>query len=400
MARRLVAMGHDVQLVTTDREVGVSQRRQRSWFSTNADGICVHWLPVPYSNHMTYGDRIRAFMRFAWSACTKAAVLGGDLVYATSTPLTIAVPGVYVSRKNRIPMIFEVRDLWPAVPIAIGALKSPVTIAAARRLERFAYRNAAHIVALSPTIRDGVVARGYDEHNVTIIPNACDPEVFDIGPLPGQTIRRRHTWLQVRPLVLYAGALGRVNGVAYLARVAAAASRLDPEICFVAIGDGKEEDLVRATAAEAGVLDRNFFMLPSVPRSEIAMWLSAADIATSLVMDLPELHANSANKFFDTLAAGKPVAINHAGWLADLLRDTGAGLVLDPRDTEAAAAQLVAAVRDTRRLEVAGLAARELAYGRFNRDQLADRLDAVIRDTAARWAVRSRPPPIRGTSRP
>jgi glycosyltransferase involved in cell wall biosynthesis len=349
---------------------------------------------------MAYRDRIKAFMRFAWSACTKAAILGGDLVYATSTPLTIAIPGVYASRKNGIPMIFEVRDLWPTVPIAIGALKSPVTIAAARRLETFAYRNAAHIVALSPTIRDGIVARGYDEDNVTIIPNACDPEVFDIGSLPGQTMRRRHSWLRARPLVLYAGALGQVNGVAYLARVAAAASRLDPEVCFVAIGDGKEEDLVRATAAEAGVLDRNFFMLPSVPRSEIAMWLSAAHIATSLVMDLQALHANSANKFFDTLAAGKPVAINHAGWLADLLRDTGAGLVLDPRDTEAAATQLVAAVRDKQWLEVAGLAGRELAYGRFNRDQLASRLDAVIRDTADRWNERGRIPRISNKSRP
>jgi glycosyltransferase involved in cell wall biosynthesis len=349
---------------------------------------------------MAYRDRIKAFMRFAWSACNKAATLGGDLVFATSTPLTIAVPGVYASRKNRIPMVFEVRDLWPAVPIAIGALKSPVTIAAARRLESFAYHNAAHIVALSPMIRDGVVARGYDELNVTIIPNACDPEVFDIGPLPGHAMRRRHSWLHARPLVLYAGALGRVNGVAYLVRVAAVASRLDQELCFVTIGEGKEEDLVRATAAKAGVLGRNFFMLPSVPKTEIAMWLSAADIATSLVMNVPELRANSANKFFDTLAAGKPIAINHTGWLADLLQETGAGLVLDPRNTESAATKLVAAVRDKRWLEVAGIAARELAYERFDRDQLVSRLDAVIRDTADRWTERSRIPQISKRSQP
>jgi pyridoxal phosphate-dependent aminotransferase EpsN len=377
MARRLVALGHEVHIVTSD--TGPVPGRAPGWHATTESGIQVHSLPVPYSNWMGYGARIRAFLRFAWAASWKAASLGGDVVYATSTPLTIALPAIYAARKNRIPMVFEVRDLWPEAPIALGVLKSKATIAAARWLERVAYRHAAHVVALSPTMRAGIVATGYPQDRVTVVPNGCDDSVFDIGPEPGRSIRQQHAWLGDRPLVVYTGAVGRVNGVLYLARVASEARRADPELRFVVIGDGRETDVVREAAEQLGVLGQNFFMLPPVPKSEVARWLSAADIATSLVVDVPALWANSANKVFDAFAAGKPVAINYEGWQADLLREAGAGLILSARDHASAATTLIRTVRDSEWLVRAGHAARKLAQGRFNRDRLVAQVDDVLR---------------------
>jgi glycosyltransferase involved in cell wall biosynthesis len=357
----------------------LSAKNARSWSCTQEDGIWVHWLAVPYSNYMDYRRRIRAFAQFAWSASSKAASLKGDLVFATSTPLTIALPAVYAARRNQIPMVFEVRDLWPQVPIALGALRSRVTIKAARLLERFAYRSAARVVALSPEIKAGIVAAGYPEDRISIVPNACDIQLFDVGAGPGIALRQQHPWLRDRPLIIYTGTLGRVNGVVYLAQVAAAAGRLDPQVCFLVIGDGKEKDHVRRAAEQLGVLDRNFFMMPEVPKLEIARWLSAADIATSLFIDLRELWGNSANKVFDALAAGKPVAINYDGWQADLFRESGAGLVLDARDLKSAASSLVAAVRNKEWLARAAAAARRLAAERFDRDRLTEQLERVLR---------------------
>jgi glycosyltransferase involved in cell wall biosynthesis len=377
VARRLVAMGHDVQMITANGESPAT--RSRGWSCAQEDGICVHSLPVPYSNYMDYRRRMRAFAQFAWSASFKAASLKGELVFATSTPLTIALPAVYAARRNQIPMVFEVRDLWPQVPIALGALRGRVTIEAARLLERFAYRNAARVVALSPAIKAGIVAGGYPEDRIAMVPNACDIHLFDVGPGPGLTLRQQHPWLRDRPLIIYTGALGRANGVTYLTQVAAAAERIDPQVCFLVIGDGKEKGQVRHTAEQLGVLDRNFFLMPEVPKVEIARWLSAADIATSLFIDLRELWGNSANKVFDALAAGKPVAINYGGWQADLFRETGAGLVLDARDWESAASRLVAAVRNKEWLARAGAAARRLARERFDRDRLTEQLERVLR---------------------
>ncbi len=381
MARRLVAAGHEVHMVTSQRDGQFVNSSE--WVETEEAGIRVHWTPVPYSNRMGYRERIRAFLAFAWRSARQAARLGGDVVFATSTPLTIALPAVYAARKNRIPMVFEVRDLWPELPIAVGALKGFLPVTGARWLERFAYRNATRIVALSPGMKEGVLATGYPSERVSVIPNSSDLDLFYVGPEAGEAVRQRYDWLGKRPLVIYAGTMGLINGVDYLARVAAVARSIDPDVRFLVIGSGKQEAEVRQAAQELGVFERNFFMLGNVPKREMPGWLSASDIALSLVIDLKELWANSANKFFDALAAGRPVAINYGGWQADLIRETGAGLVLDPNDVEDAAANLVRTVRNEAWLRDAGAAARALARKRFDRDKLAAQLEQVLVDAVS-----------------
>lgn len=376
-ARRLVQMGHDVQMITTDREGSAGGR---GWYETTTEGIHVHSLPVAYSNEMSYAARIRAFAQFAIRSCQKAASLRGEVLFATSTPLTIAIPALYASKRNHVPWVFEVRDLWPEVPIALGALKSPLMVMMARKLERLAYHDASHIVALSPDMRDGVLAQGVAPDKVTVLPNACDEHTFAIGPGPGLSLRESVAWLQDRPLILYAGALGLVNGVGYIAQIAAAARPIDPELRFLIIGEGRERDAITSMAQEVGVLNQNLFMLPAMAKSDVARWLSAATIATSFVIDVPALHANSANKVFDALASGTPVAINHEGWQADFLRAQNAGVVLPASDPEAAARALVFKARDTTWLREAGLAADGLAREHFNRDDIVRQLEQILRE--------------------
>jgi glycosyltransferase involved in cell wall biosynthesis len=376
MARRLAARGHDVHMVTSRRDAAGGSSRE--WDETEVDGISVHWLGVVYHNRMNYSQRLRAFARFAWSSAERAASIRGDVIFVSSTPLTIALPGVYASQKTRTPMVLEVRDLWPSVPIAVGALNGRTSRVAARWLERFAYRHASRIVALSPGMKEGIEHGGYPAERVTVIPNGSDLELFEVGPAPGRALRERFGWLADRPLLIYTGALGLINGLSYLVQVAAKVREIDPEIRFLVIGEGREEELVRRTAQDLGVLERNFFMLPSVPKSEIPAWLSAADMCSSFVIDLPELWANCANKVFDTFAAGRPLAINHEGWLADLIRETGAGIVLPARECEHAAEMLARVLRDRKWLADAGAASRTLAYERFSRDLLAAQLEQVL----------------------
>ena len=177
MARRLAAAGHEVHMVTSWRS---DDGRSPEWFVTDESGIKTHWLPVPYSNHMSYRERISAFFRFAFLAMSKAKELGGDVIFATSTPLTIAIPAVFASRKKKIPMVFEVRDLWPELPIAMGALRNPVLQWLAHRLERWAYKNAEAVVALSPGMKYGVVNTGYPANRVAVIPNSSDLSLIHI----------------------------------------------------------------------------------------------------------------------------------------------------------------------------------------------------------------------------
>ena len=383
MARRLVRSGHEVHMVTADSQ-GSGARGKNSWSLTEEAGIHVHWLPVPYSNNMTYRARVKAFISFARYAGLRAVPLRPDVVFATSTPLTIALPAAYAAKRLRIPLVFEVRDLWPEMPIAVGALRNPLAIWAARRLEHFAYHSSSRIVALSPDMKKGVVQAGYPEQKVTVIPNSCDFDLFSIGPELGLAFRQRYDWLQQRRLIVYTGTLGFVNEVNFVARLAAAVERRDPEIRFLIVGTGREEEKVREEARRLGVLDRTFFMSPSAPKAEIPVILSAADMALSVFkLGIREMWANSANKFFDALAAGKPIAINYGGWQSDLIKETGAGLVLSGQDLETAADQLTSTLNDRVWLSAAGLAAKRLGRERFDRDQLAAELEGVIIDACS-----------------
>ena len=294
MARRLVAAGHEVHMITSDQTGEVSHE---AWKTTEAAGIQVHWTPLPYRNDMSYAARIGAFLRFAWRAGKRAAQIDGDLVFASSTPLTIAIPAVYAARRRRIPMVFEIRDLWPAVPIAIGAIRNPVLVWASRWLERFAYRNSARVVALAPGMRDEVVASGYPREQTEVIPNGSDLDLFaDSGA--SESVRRDHAWLRERPLLVYTGAFGRINGMDYLVKLAAAVRKLDAEVRIVGIGEGGEFESTMQLATELGVLDDNLFLLGRLPKVEAARWVRAADMTIALITG-PEIVWRDAvqNKF-------------------------------------------------------------------------------------------------------
>lgn len=375
MARRMVAAGHEVHMVTSIRE---SSHQHDDWFTSDEAGIQVHWYPVPYSNHMSYAQRIGAFLSFAKAARKKAVELEGDVIFATSTPLTIALPAVPAARKKKIPMVFEVRDLWPEMPIAMGALNNPVLRFAAHKLEHWAYKNAAAVVALSPGMKAGVVATGYSADKVAVIPNSSDNREFAYDADAARQFRTERQWLGDKPLLVYTGTFGKVNGVGYMVELASALQALGSDVLILLVGGGAERDSVKQAAEKAGVYQNNLFIEDPLPKKAIPALLSAATMASALFIDLPEMRPNSANKFFDALASGTPVLLNYGGWMHDLVTAHECGLPLWQRSVDEVAEILDAKMHDQAWLDKAGQAARKLAEECFDRDLLAAQLMAVL----------------------
>lgn len=378
MAKRLVDKGHSVQMITSIQKPSDDDSL---WQTTNESGIEVHWTPVPYNNSMSYNQRIKAFFAFAWRAARKVTTFSPDVIFATSTPLTISLPAIYGAKRARCPMVFEVRDLWPLVPIEIGALNNPITKQAALQLERFAYRHAKRIVALAPGMGDHVSDKGYPKEHVTIIPNGSDLELFDVDETARNEIRQAHAWLGDNPLVLYSGALGLINGVDYLAEIAAVCLERAPDIRFALIGLGKEEELIRQRAKDLGVMDKNLFFLGAMPKKDMPAWHAAADLTTALIQG-PEClwkHAVQ-NKFFDSLAASRPIACNFRGWQSIIADQADAGIIIDYRNPSSAADHFIRVLHDRDWLKRAGANARKLGEERFDRNLLANQLEAVLKD--------------------
>lgn len=371
MARRIAARGHDVHVVTSSQDV-------QTKFSEELENFTVHWLPVAYSQLMSYKERMKAFILFAGRAVRTARSLRGDVVFATSTPLTVAIPGILATLFRRRPLVFEVRDLWPDIPIAMGALSSKFAQALAYTLEKVTYRYSSHIVALSPDMKREIISKGVTANKVSVIPNASDNDLFLNAEGPGQKFRREHAWLGERKLVLYCGTLGLVNDTSYIARLAAETRVLDESVRFLVVGKGNDADRVRGIAQDLDVYEENFFMMDPVPKTEVPTIFAAADLSMSTVAPIPLLAANSANKVFDSFASGTPLAINHDGWLAELVETKNAGLVLSASDLQLAAEQLVNFLDSPEKLRLAGHNAKNLAIQKFDRQKLADQLAEIL----------------------
>lgn len=374
-ARRLVERGHQVSLITADPSR--DQGEAGGWRRTDEAGITVYWLKVRYDNSMRPWRRIAAFVHFMAASARLAARLPQDLVFATSTPLTVSIPGAWSAFRWRVPFVFEVRDLWPTLPIALGALRGRPSQWLALTLERWSYARADKIIALSPDMADGVLSVR-PQADVTVIPNASDIDLFREPSTLDEQLRADHPWIAGRRVVLYAGTFGRANGVGYLVDVAVELRTLMPEAVVVLLGGGAEFEATRERARDTGVLDMNCFILESVTKQQVAAWFRACDVAVSTFVDLPGLQANSPNKVFDALAAGRPVAVNNGGWMADILTRTGAGMSLPPGSPSEAARLLAAFLADSTRIEAAQHAARRLADTEFDRDVLFAKFEKVI----------------------
>jgi glycosyltransferase involved in cell wall biosynthesis len=380
-ARHLVASGHEVTMVTAAS--GPASDRV-------VDGIRVVGVRGGYGDYVTatamgYGRRLAAFGRFA-AAATVAAMRGPrpDVVFATSPPLTMALPGILAARRWRAALVFEVRDLWPEAPIQMGALRSPVARRLARALERAVYREAAEVVALSPGMRDGVVAGGVAPERVALIPNASDLDLFSPRLDPGD-LRARAGIGERDFLCAYFGTMGEANDLTQVVDAAALLkARGETGVTFVLQGDGKRRaELERAVRERA--LD-GVVLLPAGDKHAAARLAAASDACLTLFKDVPILATNSPNKLFDTFAAGRPAIVNTDGWQRELVEAHEAGAFVRPGDG-ADLADCVLFLRDNP--DVArryGENARRLAEREFDRGLLAERLRGVLERAAGRGA--------------
>jgi glycosyltransferase involved in cell wall biosynthesis len=384
LARRLVERGHHVTIVSRDTrrlEAGRESAPQgRLVAREQVDGIDVLYLNIPYANRYATPVRLASFAAFTVAASVAGALeRRPDVVFASSTPLTIGIAGLATARAKRAPFVFEIRDLLPAVPVALGALKAKPAIGTAEWLERRLYEGAERIVVLSEGSREELRRRGIPDEKLVFIPNAADLDVFKPGVVDEQ-FRARHG-LEGRFVAVYAGAMGRANGLDQLVDAAAALRRWgDSRVTIVALGDGGERPRLEERARELG-LD-NILFLPAIPKDELAGIIGAADVTLTIFAPHPILETNSPNKFFDSLAAGKPVVVNLGGWLRGLAEEHEAGVWVPAGNAESLAGALSALAANPERVEQMGQNARLLAEREFGRDEMADRLARTLEEAA------------------
>lgn len=369
MARALLREGHSVTMVCgtygqgkTGLDMTFEQGRRRGY----VDGIDVIEFDLNYTNDMGVSRRMKVFAKFALGSIGVALREPADVVFATTTPLTAAIPGIFSRFLKRKPFVFEVRDLWPELPRAMG-MRNPLLLGAMSALEWVSYRSADRLVGLSPGIVEGIARRGVAKERIAMVPNGCDLDLFaglDSAWRP-ETVR------EDQMLAVFSGAHGLANGLdAVLDAAAVLKARGRDDIRIALVGQGREKPrLIRRARDEK--LDAVLFLDP-VPKTQLSGLLAGADLGLQTLRNLPAFYfGTSPNKFFDYIAAGLPVLNNYPGWLAGLIAEMDSGYAVPPDDPEAFADALIAAADDPVALRAKGDRAKALAADQFDRAKLS-----------------------------
>jgi len=369
IARKLVKKGHKVTIITSSDQTNSPEEI--------IEGINVVYLKVPYSNHMSFKRRLLSFLSFGIRAIIAGIrIKECDLVFATSTPLTIAFPGITLSFLKRVPMVFEVRDLWPEVPIQMGVIKSKLLINILRWFERFTYKYSKHIVSLSPGMLKGVIDTGIEEKKVTMIPNFCNTEFFKPGESDSSLLKKLN--IINDPIISYAGAISYANRVELIIDTAEKLQKKGEKVRFVIAGDGKFKPELETIAKEKEL--QNVLFLGKINKFEVLELYRKSLATLVLFKQLPVLTTNSPNKFFDAISTGKPVITNMDGWIGNIIEKYNIGFSIDPNDDNALMDAVIKIVKmDKNKVKDMELNARKLAIEKFDSDKMVLQLENIFK---------------------
>lgn len=372
-SKELVSRGHEVIMLTSSHRGNATKLIERKVI----DGINVIYVKNPYSNDMNVVARLWSFLRFMFiSTFIGLRQTNIDLVYATSTPLSVGIPALLIKWLKGTKFIFEVRDLWPEFPIQMGAIKNKIIIKILRLFEKKVYKEAAHVVALSPGMVDGVLNCGIDESKVTLIPNMSKKDEFFQRPKNASVAKSFDLDLG-KFHAIHFGTMGIANGLDYIIDAAACLKKQgNSNIDFVFMGGGRNEKDLKKACEENGLTNVKF--LGKHRMDIVSEIVNICDCSIVTFADIPILYTNSPNKLFDSLSAGKPIIVNSAGWTKEMVEDNDCGVFVNPNRPEDLADVLVKMSESPAWLAEMSKNSRQLAEDVYDKSILCNKFAGVV----------------------
>ena len=336
LARNLVQLGHQVTMLAEfpNHPSGIipPEYRRRLYERDILDGIEVIRVWVKTSPVKTYRSRLFFYISFMITAGMAGLLLASghyDVIYVNSPPLLAGGAGLAISKLRRIPMVFEICDLWPESAVVLGEMTNPRAIALATRLEEACYKHSQKIVVVTHGTWQNLTRRGFLEDKLSYIPNGTNTELFRF--LPDQrTAIRQQLDLESKFIAIYAGLHGIAQGLETII-YAADYLQKEPDVHIILIGEGPCKPQLQALAAQLGL--QNISFIPERPREEIPGYLSAADLALIPLKRVDLFMGVLPSKLFDAWACSRPVVMSVDGEAREIMEQAMGGLFSPPEDS-------------------------------------------------------------------
>ena len=400
LARHWVRAGHDVSVLTgfPNHPTGVvppewQPRLRNLVYREQVEGIRVvrTWL-LPLPNRKAH-ERILNYGSF----CVSAALRGLDLprpdvVIATSPQLLVGLSGWWISFWKRVPLVFEVRDLWPESLSAVGmGQENSVLHRVLRRIAGFLYRKADHIVVVTPAFKDHLIRFWQvPPSKISIVQNGVETEVFN--PCSTEPELKKKLQLEGKFVVGYIGTMGMAHGLNTLIDAAAALEITHPNLAFLLVGEGADKERVQAQAAARNLSTLHF--VDQQPRERIPAFICASDVCLVLLRKTELFKTVIPTKMLEFMSCERPVVLGAEGQARKILEEANAGVAIEPESTNSLIEALNTLANDIDARHRYGANARSYILQHCSRPQTArDYLGVLERlltsDEASSFASRS-----------
>lgn len=382
-ARFLRDRGHDVTVVTAmpSYPTGVipPAYREAPRLGEWIDGVRVErtWTYARPGGSIRL--RLANQLSFTASALAALPAVGRrDVILVESPPLFLGMTGAIFGRVLRAPMVLHVSDLWPSVPIELGALKNPTAIRAARAFERGVYAASRRLIVVTERWRDQLVQGGIPAEKIDLVTNGVDAAFLDPDAPATEAERqtvRAELGLTDKTVVACIGTVSYVYGYETILEAAALLAE-DPSIQLLIVGDGSQKGAVREMVEARGL--SNVSLLPAQPHGRIRGLLAASNLSVSALLPLPVTRGQLPVRILEAMAMARPVVFSGEGVAARLVAESGAGLSVAPGDARALADAIAGLAADPDRRERHGAAGRATILDRFDRSTVAAKIEASL----------------------
>jgi colanic acid biosynthesis glycosyl transferase WcaI len=333
-ARELAARGHEVEVLTGFPNYPGGKVYQgyriRPWVREQIDGISIIRVALYPSHDKSAVRRVLNYVSFAISAAVIGTVLirKPDVVYVYSPPATIGLPAVVLGLLRRVPFVYDIQDLWPDTVAMSGMVSSPVAFTLLDKWCGFVYRRAKHIVVLSPGFKERLIRRGIPPEKIDVIYNWCDETTSPQTEVAPEVVSG--LGLSDCFNVMFAGTMGIGQALDAVLEAAALCRQTLPKVRFVFVGGGVDRSRLEQKASDLGL--NNVRFLPRQPMSAMGGVLALADVLLVHLKDHPLFNMTIPSKTQAYMASGKPVLMAVRGDAAQLVIQSGGGLVCEPED--------------------------------------------------------------------
>lgn len=333
MAHNWIQRGHSVTMLTEfpNHPSGIISPHYKGKLIERSilDGIEIIRVWVKASPIKNFRNRMLFYLSYMFNAILVGLFIARgkyNLIYTTSPPLFVGGAGLVLSHLKHIPLVFEVRDLWPESAVVLGELKYSWAISWSTKLEEACYRRAIQVIVVTHGIYNRLIDRGISPKKLFLLPNGANIDMFKFNPYERERIRRE-LGLDGKFIVIYAGIHGLAQGLETIIETARLL-QVFPKVHIILIGDGPKKAELLSLANEYGL--PNLTLLPEKPNEQIPSYLSAADIALVPLKKAEVFNGVLPSKIFDAWACERPVLLSIDGEARELVESVLGGLYIPP----------------------------------------------------------------------